>query len=282
MDYFHEHIAVQKKIPARIVIHTVEGYYGMPKHWHRSLELDYMVRAKTNIYLNGHVYKEDEGFLLVANSGDIHAIEAQTLDYLDAISIIISYDFLKELYPDMDQIVFDVPQDHEKTLEIKSAMARLWALHQKGPDEFLYLKSNETIYHVLYLLFRYFKKDRRLVTTARTEKYIERFKGITEYMNENYRENLTLEAVADRFGLSREYFARSFKKYMGSTFKQHLDSVRISNAYQQLMNTDLSVLEIALDNGFNDSRTFIKAFKEVYHETPHKYKTKYQRGGLNV
>ena len=78
--------------------------------------------------------------------------------------------------------------------------------------------------------------------------------------------------VAGYYGLSREYLARSFKKYMGNTFKEYLDSVRISNAYKELMNTDLSVLEVALDNGFNDSRTFIKAFKDVYHETPHKYR----------
>ncbi len=277
MDYFHEQIKLQKNIPAQIVIHTVDGYYNVPKHWHRSLELDYMIHAGTLIYLNGHDFFEKDGYLLVANSGAIHSIKATTLEYLDAISVIISYDFLKEVYPDMDQIIFDVPQDHEKALEIKSAMAHLWELHKMENDEFLYLKSNETIYHVLYLPFKYFRKDRRLAASAHTEKYIERFKGITEYINENYKENLTLESVAQYCGLSREYLARSFKKYMGSTFKQYLDCVRISNAYKLLMNTDLSVLEVALENGFNDSRTFIKAFKAVYGETPHKYRTKCQK-----
>lgn len=146
---FTNRLSCKKNIPAQIVIHTVDGY------------------------------------LLVANSGDIHSIKATTLEYLDAISVIISYDFLKEVCPDMDQIIFDVPQDHEKALEIKSAMAHLWELHKMENDEFLYLKSNETIYHVLYLLFRYFKKDRRLAASAHTETYIERFKGITEYINEN-------------------------------------------------------------------------------------------------
>ncbi len=272
MDYFHEHIEVEKKLPAQVVIHSPEGYYEVPRHWHRSLELDLMIHAKTEVYLNGATQKVSDGYLLVANSGDIHSIRAMTLEYLEAISLIISYDFLKDIYPEMDKVVFDVPQDHAVTLEIKKAMYDLWKLHQEASDEFIYLKSNETIFHVLYLLFTHFRQERRLMVTARTEKYIDRFKRITEYINENYRENLTLDMVAGYYGLSREYLARSFKKYMGNTFKEYLDSVRICNAYKELMNTDLSVLEVALNNGFNDSRTFIKAFKDVYHETPHKYR----------
>lgn len=272
MDYFHEHIKVEKKLPAQIVIHRPEGYYGVPRHWHRSVELDYMVHAKTRLYHDGRECVVEDGYLFVVNSGDIHSVAAETLEYLDAISIIISYDFLKDIYPDMDKIIFDVPQDHEMTREIKKVMYDLWKLYHDGPDELIYLKSNETIFHVLYILFRYFRMERRLLATAKTEKYIQRFKKITEYINENYRENLTLDMVASNYGLSREYLSRSFKKYMGSTFKEYLDSVRVSNAYKELMNTDLSVLEVALNNGFNDSRTFIRAFKAVYHETPHKYR----------
>ena len=176
MDYFHEHIEVEKKLPAQVVIHCPEGYYGVPKHWHRSLELDLMIHAKAEVYQNGVTNNVEDGFLLVANSGDIHSIKALTLEYLDAISLIISYDFLKDIFPDMDKVVFDVPQDHAATLEIKKAMYELWQLHKDVSDEFIYLKSNETIFHVLYLLFRNFRQERRLMVTARTEKYIDRFK----------------------------------------------------------------------------------------------------------
>ena len=59
---------------------------------------------------------------------------------------------------------------------------------------------------------------------------------------------------------------------MDITFKEYLTSVRLYNANKELMNTDYSVLQIALDNGFPDARSFINKFKEVYNETPNKYR----------
>ena len=59
---------------------------------------------------------------------------------------------------------------------------------------------------------------------------------------------------------------------MDTTFKKYLTSIRVHHAYQDLMNTDLSILQIALDNGFSDARAFSSAFYSYYGETPLKYR----------
>lgn len=83
---------------------------------------------------------------------------------------------------------------------------------------------------------------------------------------------LSLEMLADVFSLSKEHLSRTFKTYMDTTFKKYLTSIRVHHAYQDLMDTDLSILQIALDNGFSDARAFSSAFYSYYGETPLKYR----------
>lgn len=63
-------------------------------------------------------------------------------------------------------------------------------------------------------------------------------------------EPLSLEMLADVFSLSKEHLSRTFKTYMDTTFKKYLTSIRVHHAYQDLMDTDLSILQIALTTVF--------------------------------
>lgn len=121
------------------------------------------------------------------------------------------------------------------------------------------------------------EQEKKALPVAETEKYVERFKVILEYVNERYKEDLSLESVAAYYGISREHLARNFRKYMGTTWKEYLGGVRMSHAFTELMNTDLSVLEIALNNGFPDDRAFSRYFKQIYHTTPYKYKKEHKQ-----
>ena len=56
------------------------------------------------------------------------------------------------------------------------------------------------------------------------------------------------------------------------TFKEYLMKVRVRAAKKEILETEKSMLEIAMDTGFTDSRSLIHAFKEVYNITPYKYK----------
>lgn len=78
--------------------------------------------------------------------------------------------------------------------------------------------------------------------------------------------------MAEKFYFSKEYFARFFKKNTGMTFVQYLTKYRIQKARFQLIHSDASMLDIALDNGFCDDRRFILAFKSQYGITPFQYR----------
>ena len=55
-----------------------------------------------------------------------------------------------------------------------------------------------------------------------------------------------------------------FCKYTGINYKSYLDSLPLAHAYRDLANTDMPIGDIAVNNGFANSRSFSKLFKEKY------------------
>ena len=277
MNCKHELVKMSERVPAKIVEHKNYGKICIPNHWHKSLEMTYVLKdSYCEVSVNGrkHILKEND--IVLINSGEIHGVESQPVkleNTIIGISIIIDYKFLKENYSNFDNIIF-VLDENKKELELmKEKFKEIIEIYDsKENNEFYYVKVISIIYEIIYLLFYNFMEEKKLSSVIKTQKHIDRLKKITQYINENYREPITLEEAAHYFGLSREHLARNFKKYMDTTFKEYLTSVRLYNANKELMNTDYSVLQIALDNGFPDARSFINKFKEVYKETPNKYR----------
>ena len=69
-------------------------------------------------------------------------------------------------------------------------------------------------------------------------------------MREHYREELKLSDVAATFGYSDAYLSRMFQKYAKINYKTYLQDIRMAYAYRDLLNTDHTISQIALDNGF--------------------------------
>jgi AraC-like DNA-binding protein len=58
----------------------------------------------------------------------------------------------------------------------------------------------------------------------------------------------------------------------GQTFHSYLTNIRLYHAYRQLQEQDTTITQIALENGFANVKSFIEAFKKVYHVTPGRYR----------
>jgi len=74
------------------------------------------------------------------------------------------------------------------------------------------------------------------------------------YINDNYRTNIRLDAVAAKAGMSSSHFSRIFRKAMGLSYQEYLNSRRITKAKDFLRTNSRSVTEIAASLGFSDPR----------------------------
>jgi AraC-like DNA-binding protein/ligand-binding sensor protein len=97
------------------------------------------------------------------------------------------------------------------------------------------------------------------------------------YINKNYKNNITLDTVANMVHLNSSYFSSIFKKEIGMNFSSYLNKIRIEQSMFLLRNTDYSILNIALEVGFEDQSYFSKVFKNFTGMTPKQYR---QKGNL--
>lgn len=81
-----------------------------------------------------------------------------------------------------------------------------------------------------------------------------------------------LDDLAEQMLLSKTVLHRKFKDILDETPNQFIRNLRLKKAETLLLNSDLTISEIAYLTGFNHSHYFIKCFKEVYEETPKSYR----------
>ncbi len=98
-----------------------------------------------------------------------------------------------------------------------------------------------------------------------------RLQQAMNYMEESFREPLSLEDIAASIGMAPQSFCRFFKEMAHCTPIDYLNGYRIERACYQLLTTNHSVTQVALECGFNDLSYFIKTFKKYKGTTPKKY-----------
>ena len=118
----------------------------------------------------------------------------------------------------------------------------------------------------------------RLLTILRLEKR-EKDRGmdvcvrVRNYIEENYSdEQLTVTFLGDMTGVDSSYLSKKFKEKYDCTISEFITNTRILNAKVQLKSTKLSIKEIAENNGFVNSNSFIRTFKRNEGLTPGAYR----------
>lgn len=89
-------------------------------------------------------------------------------------------------------------------------------------------------------------------------------------------DRLTLDEIARQVGYSKYYLAHHFKRDMGVSVYEYLTLLRISKSKLLLLNTNLSVADIASGVGFSSVSNFIRTFSQYEMITPHKYRKQWQ------
>lgn len=84
--------------------------------------------------------------------------------------------------------------------------------------------------------------------------------------------NPRAKELADDIGISIYYFHRSFKSLLGVSFKQYLLRIRLQRAALTLKSSNASVVQIALDSGFDTHAGFTKAFTRHYGQSPTQFR----------
>ena len=97
---------------------------------------------------------------------------------------------------------------------------------------------------------------------------LEKLLPVLVHIQANLDEDLSLDAVAKRVGLSSFHFHRLFRLAIGETLKQYTQRLRLERAANRLVIHDTTILDVALDSGFQSHETFSREFKRRFQVTP--------------
>ena len=105
----------------------------------------------------------------------------------------------------------------------------------------------------------------------------EEMKSAQEYIEQHFSEKISVEDLADKAATSSRNFVRRFKKATKNTPIEYIQRVRIENAKKKLESSTMNVLQVMLDSGYHDDKTFRTIFKRYAGLTPLEYRKKYNR-----
>lgn len=98
-----------------------------------------------------------------------------------------------------------------------------------------------------------------------------RIRAAVRYLDEHYREEVTLDELAAQAGLARNYVSAAFRRAQGMLPWEYLTAKRVDCAIRLLTSEGMSVTRAAIESGFNNTANFNRAFRKYTGKTPTEY-----------
>ena len=185
-------------------------------------------------------------------------VDPQLLDRASSDSKLAGSFSLAERYSRSDPIISNV------------GMALLSELDSRGLSGRLYAESLANVLAIH--LLRYYTNEEVQNPLFHGGLNGSKLKQVTEFIAENFAEDIKLAALAEVAGMSNFHFAREFKRATGTTPHQYLIKFRIERAKTLLNEDSLPLVEVGLRSGFSHQSHFTRLFRKITGTTPRLYR----------
>lgn len=286
-ESIHETVSHGKKTFPFTVYHAKipDWLMGFPLHWHDEFELIYITYGQGLFTVNGKRYLCKEGDLVVIPPGAIHSIERNQEDNIEYFNILFSFSLLEEnpqsiCYRKFLTLISDYDCMKDNLIKCESRIGKMLApsvkdlidhRHQKYSGYELMIKSQ--LYKILYILFNENLNAKKEESTNQKEmENARRLKKILLYTRKHFTEKISIDEAAKIVSLSPSRFMAFFKSQTNSSFVQYLIDYRLEIAAEEIIQSRLSITEIAMKNGFENISYFIRSFKKKFGKSPLAYR----------
>lgn len=93
------------------------------------------------------------------------------------------------------------------------------------------------------------------------------------YIENRINERITLDDISEYTGISKYYLHRMFKVLTGETLIEYVQARKLTSSINELINTNMRIIDIAVEYGFDHEQSYIRAFKKRFNCTPLKVRT---------
>lgn len=274
--------------------HSVGKGTLVKHHWHDEAEILYFSGGEFRLEINMESFSVRSECFYFINPGELHSIITETAasHWEDAVVFspgILSFDSYDDAQIHLvkpiqnGKLLFPrcIEPQHPAFLPLRNAFLDIMrAFGQRTEDPVsdsslvtndltsqLYIKSS-----LLYILATLSAHGLFMPSEKNFDKRVETIKTALTYIKSNYHEKIYISDLARQVNLNEQYFCRLFKKAIGCSPVEYINEYRIKQAKRLLEESDLPVMEICLECGFNNQGNFLQEFRRRTGTTPLQYR----------
>jgi AraC-like DNA-binding protein len=229
-------------------------------HLHRCYEFIYVFEGSITVTINKDSYELYEKNAAIILSNHIHSY------YTKGYSKIFICIFSPEIIRVFDNMVASKTAENPVITCCDDIQFVINGLEKTAKDDILNIKS------YLYKLSATIYENVTFIEQNKSN--IDLLQLLLQYVQDNFTQDISLKDIASSFNYDYHYLSRYFNNNVGVSFKEFVNSHRINLCVEQLINTKMSVSEIALNSGFNNVRCFNRCFKNMMGIAPSDYRKK--------
>lgn len=276
-------------LPFYIGIHSAEH---TPLHYHDFVEFTYVIEGQGTESINGKKHQLLPGAASFLLPHHMHEVLGQpgtpVRKYCCMFNINMVFDSDYDM--ELNNLVFKIGSELPSFAHFESTLAaKMQGIfedlhheyeHKSGAVQISLIRAK--LIEALCLFVRAISDNQQatmpepqqdsLVEVKDESGARQNFLPLLEYVHQHFLEKLTLEELARKFGVSVPYISRYFKKNIGKGFLEYLHELRVERAAGMLKSTNMSVIDISVETGFESYRTFSRVFRDLKGQTPTEYR----------
>lgn len=243
-------------------------------HCHDFFEIFLITQGKVLHKVNGHTQMLTDGSMVLIRPEDVHFYEAYERDNCQFINLAFTreamYDvlaYLKEESFSKKLLSGDLPPTvFLSATEKDNARAKLERLTLLSGNDNTLIKLNVKLLLSDFMVnyFYFYHNDRELMPL-----WLEKVLRESENKEVFSQGTSELEKIA---GKTQAYISRMFKKYLGVTPTEYINGLRLNYAANMLIHSNLEIMEIAFEAGFNNLSHFYHLFQKKYGVSPSRFR----------
>lgn len=246
------------------------------EHSHNYYEIFYLRSGACTYMINSSYFNLEAGDVMLIAPGDRHATRYEGKENSERIILSCRQEALPEMFyeqlPEVKNILaksVKIMLNQSSCKHLESILDRMYVERDDPAKLSPAISYTYLLEFLLLLCNRGVLSYDAYISAKELDLDIDQ---ALKYITQNYSLPLTLEGVAEQVNLSPTYFSRKIRQVTGSTFKEHLNNIRLKRSIQMLLTNDNSITEIAMGCGFNSSNYFKDFFRKKMGVSPRQYR----------
>ncbi len=235
-------------------------------HFHSSIELLYVLDGSIKAVVDGKPYTVEQNQILISSSYTVHYYSHEKESH--SILLVVPLSFIPSYSTVLSQKVFAecICKDADVNGEVLHCLNQL--LLQKECRE----STANIIRGYIFVIIGLIVNNVGLVDAGEDNLLS---KEILKYLQSHYLSSVSLNILARDFGYSKYRFSHIFSTYFGCNLPEYVNALRARHAANLLAETEATLIEVAMNSGFESVRTFYRIFKRCFGMTPSQYRSDY-------